>query len=151
MSEVHEPGVRVSVYMPEPLGPDRPPEAPLYLESVSAGFPSPAGDYVQDFLDLQKLVVKNPAATFFLRVSGASMSGAGINDGDLLVVDRSRPAVSGRIVIAALEGELTVKRLKVRGDRVFLVPENPDYSETEITGSEDAAIWGVVTFVVHRV
>jgi DNA polymerase V len=151
MSSREEPQVRVSVFIPEPLGPDRPPAAPLYLESVSAGFPSPAGDYVQDFLDLQKLVVKNPAATFFLRVAGDSMSGAGVNDGDLLVVDRSRPAVSGRIVIAAWNGELTVKRLKIKGERIFLVPENPNYPETEITGNEDAVIWGVVTFVVHRV
>ena len=150
MREDPEPRVTVTVFLPEPMGPDRPPSAPLYLESVSAGFPSPAGDYVQDFLDLQKLVVKNPAATFFLRVSGDSMRGAGINDGDLLVVDRSRPPTSGRVVIAALDGQLTVKRLKIKGGRVFLVPENPDYAETEITNHEDAVIWGVVTYVVHK-
>ena len=151
MSAPHEPQVKVTVLLPEPVSADRDLASPLYQDSVSAGFPSPAEGYVQDFLDLQRLVVKNPAATFFLRVSGDSMSGAGINDGDLLVVDRSRPASSGRIVIAAWAGELTVKRLKIKDGRVWLVPENPDYPEVEITDSEDTVIWGVVTFVVHKV
>jgi DNA polymerase V len=150
MSAPPEPQVKVAIIVPEPVSADRDLAAPLYLDSVSAGFPSPAEGYVQDFLDLQRLVVKNPAATFFLRVSGDSMSGAGINDGDLLVVDRSRPAASGRIVIAAWAGELTVKRLRIKDGRVWLVPENPGYPEADITDSEDAVIWGVVTFVVHK-
>ncbi|MDR2442767.1 MAG: translesion error-prone DNA polymerase V autoproteolytic subunit [Deltaproteobacteria bacterium] len=146
-----EPQVKVTVFFPEPVKADRADGSPFYLESVSAGFPSPAEDYVQDFLDLQRLVVKNPAATFFLKVSGNSMSGAGINDGDLLVVDRSKKVASGRIVIAAWDGELTVKRLKIKGEKVFLVPENPDYPEMDITNNENTVIWGVVTFVVHKV
>ncbi|MDR0620480.1 MAG: translesion error-prone DNA polymerase V autoproteolytic subunit [Deltaproteobacteria bacterium] len=128
----------------------RPTGSPLYLESISAGFPSPADDYVTDFLDLQRLVVKNPAATFFLRVSGDSMSGAGINDGDLLVVDRSKPAGQGSVVIASLDGELTVKRLRKRGANLYLAPENPDYAEIDITEREDTMVWGVVTYVVHK-
>ena len=149
MGNDSEPNVKLTVHVPEPttLGREG---APLYVESVSAGFPSPAEDYVQDFLDLQRLVVKNPAATFFLKVSGDSMKGAGINDGDLLVVDRSKRARTGSVVIASWDGELAVKRLRLRGERVFLVPENPDFPETDVTDSEDAVVWGVVTYVVHK-
>ncbi|MDR1165166.1 MAG: translesion error-prone DNA polymerase V autoproteolytic subunit [Deltaproteobacteria bacterium] len=140
----------LTVYAPAPLAEGRP-GAPLYETAISAGFPSPAEDYVQEELDLHKLLVRNPPATFFLRVSGDSMLGAGIHNGDLLVVDRSQDAVSGKIVIAAWEGELTVKRLRVRDKRVFLCPDNPAYPEFDITDSENAVIWGVVTYVVHKV
>ncbi|MDR2613293.1 MAG: translesion error-prone DNA polymerase V autoproteolytic subunit [Deltaproteobacteria bacterium] len=138
-----------AVFAPEETEPGRP-GLPLFLVPVSAGFPSPAEDYVQEQLDLHRLVVKNPPATFFLRVKGDSMRGAGIHDGDLLVVDRSRSPGSGSIVVAAWEGELTVKRLKLKGKRVFLAPDNPDYPEFDITESEDAVVWGVVTYVVHK-
>ena len=141
---------KLTVLDPEPLEEKRPQGIPLYMESISAGFPSPADDYVTDFLDLQRLVVKNPAATFFLPVSGDSMRGAGISDGDLRVVDRSVPSASGKIVIASLDGELTVKRLVRRGGRFFLAPENPDYAEIDITDKEDLTVWGVVTFVVRK-
>jgi DNA polymerase V len=123
----------------------------LYYVPISAGFPSPAEDYVQEQLDLHKLVVRNPPATFFLKVKGDSMVGAGIHDGDLLVVDRSKTAVSGKIVIAAWEGELTVKRLRIKNKRAYLVPDNPDYPEFDITDNEETVIWGVVTYVVHKV
>ncbi|MDR3154954.1 MAG: translesion error-prone DNA polymerase V autoproteolytic subunit [Deltaproteobacteria bacterium] len=142
--------LRFTLFVPAPPDPDRG-GLPLFFVPVSAGFPSPAEDYVQEQLDLHKLVVKNPPATFFLRVKGDSMRDAGIRDGDLLVVDRSRSPVSGKIVVAAWEGELVVKRLRVKGKRVYLVPENPEYPEFDITDSEDAAIWGVVTYVVHKV
>jgi DNA polymerase V len=139
-----------AVFMPaQETDPDRPGQ-PLYFFPVAAGFPSPAEDYIQEELDLHKLVVRNQAATFFLRVSGDSMLGAGIHDGDLLVVDRSRNPESGKIVIAAWDGELTVKRLEIRNRRIFLIPDNPDYPEFEVTDKEDAVIWGVVTFVVHK-
>ena len=130
---------------------DRHLSSPFFGHGVAAGFPSPAEDYVEDYLDLHKLMVKNPTATFFLKVKGSSMVEAGIFDGDLLVVDRSLPAVSGRIVVAALDGELTVKRLKIKGTRVYLAPENPSYPVTEITDREDAVIWGVVTYVARKV
>ncbi|MDR2354291.1 MAG: translesion error-prone DNA polymerase V autoproteolytic subunit [Deltaproteobacteria bacterium] len=125
--------------------------SPLFFVPISAGFPSPAEDYIQEQLDLHKLLVRNQAATFFLKVKGDSMSGAGIHEGDLLVVDRSVSAESGKIVIAAWEGELTVKRLKVKDKRVFLVPDNPNYPEFDITESEGTVIWGVVTYVIHKV
>ncbi|MDR1657532.1 MAG: S24 family peptidase [Deltaproteobacteria bacterium] len=150
MDAKSEPQVKLTVFLSEPIASNRAEGSPMFVESISAGFPSPAEDYVQDFLDLQRLVVKNPAATFFLRVSGDSMTGAGINDGDLLVVDRSKPASSGKIVVVALEGELTVKRLKLKNGQIFLVPENPNYPELEVTHCEDAVVWGVVTFVVHK-
>ncbi|MDR1313459.1 MAG: translesion error-prone DNA polymerase V autoproteolytic subunit [Deltaproteobacteria bacterium] len=141
--------LRFTVFVPEEPDPGREGQ-PLFFVPVSAGFPSPAEDYVQEQLDLHKLVVKNPPATFFLRVKGDSMRGAGIHDGDLLVVDRSRSPSSGRIVVAAWEGELIVKRLKVKAGRVLLAPDNPDYPEFDITDCENASVWGVVTYVVHK-
>ena len=114
--------------------------------SVVAGFPSPAEQYLEPPLDLNELLVKRPAATYFVRVQGDSMSGAGISDGDILVVDRSVPAEHNRIVIAALDGELTVKRLVRQRGRVYLAPENPDYPKIDITNREYVHIWGVVTY-----
>jgi DNA polymerase V len=130
---------------------DRPKGSPLFVHGASAGFPSPAEDYIEDYLDLHKLMVRNPPATFFLKVRGSSMIGAGIGDGDLLVVDRSLPAINGRVVVAALDGELTVKRLRVKDGRTYLAPENEAYPVTEITDREDAVIWGVVTYAVRKV
>ncbi len=123
---------------------------PLYLTPVAAGFPSPADDYVEQKLDLHAHLVRNPAATFFLRAEGQSMINAGIHDGDLLIVDRSLEAGHNRVVIAALDGELMVKRLVRRQGRVWLLPENPDYPEVDITEREHVHIWGVVSYVIHK-
>ena len=123
---------------------------PLYLAPVEAGFPSPADDYLDRRLDLHQYLVRNEAATFFLRAHGESMLGAGIHDGDLLVVDRSIDPVHRKVVIAALEGELTVKRLLHRGGRILLAPENARFEPIDITESEFVHIWGVVTYVVHK-
>lgn len=123
---------------------------PMYLAAVAAGFPSPADDFMERKLDLHEHLVHNEAATFFLRAHGCSMINAGIHDGDLLIVDRSLEAAHNRVVIAALDGELTVKRLKRRAGGVFLVPENPDYPEIDITEREYVHVWGVVTYVVHK-
>ncbi len=130
--------------VPEPR-----PGVPLYLCPVAAGWPSPSEDYIESELDLHAHVVRNQMATFFLRVAGDSMSGAGILPGDLLVVDRSVEAVPGSIVIAALEGELTVKRLVRKQGRTYLAPENPRYTPLDITEHEDVHIWGVVTHALH--
>ena len=124
--------------------------APLYLSPVAAGFPSPAEDYVEQRLDLHRHLVRNEAATFFLHASGQSMTGAGIQDGDLLVVDRSVEAAHGRVVIAALDGELLVKRLVRREGRVLLVAEHPGYPDFDITEREHVHIWGVVTYAIHK-
>jgi len=123
---------------------------PLFSGGVSAGFPSPAEDYTDRRLDLNELLIKNPAATFFVRVDGDSMVGAGIHHDDILVVDRSRQAGSGDIVIAVLEGELTVKRLMRTMYSCRLVAENPEYPSIEILEEQGCEIWGVVTSVVHQ-
>lgn len=118
---------------------------PLFLERIPCGFPSPAQDYVEDRIDLNTLLVKHPSATYFVRVSGDSMTGAGIGDGDLLVVDRALTAVHGDIVIAAVDGEFTVKELRTR-PVVQLVPHNPQYSPIVFPQDEGPEIFGVVTF-----
>ena len=122
---------------------------PLYASTVQAGFPSPADDYIERHLDLNMHLIKHPAATFFVIASGDSMTGAGIASGDMLVVDRSLEATHGAIVIAAINGELTVKRLSRSAGRVQLLPENTQYQPIEITEEEDLVIWGVVTYVIH--
>jgi DNA polymerase V len=122
---------------------------PLYACSVQAGFPSPADDYVEGKLDLNAHLIKHPTATFFVRAAGESMIGAGIHPGDILVVDRSLEPGHGKIVIALVEGQLTVKRLFKKGKRVALVPENEKYDPIEIAPESGLVIWGVVTSVVH--
>ena len=123
--------------------------SPYFGARVEAGFPSPADDYVDRSLDLHDELVPHPAATFFVRARGESMIGAGIHDGDLLVVDRSLTAVTGRVVIAALDGELTIKRLGTGPNGLRLEPENDSYPPIEIGEETDARIWGVVTSVIH--
>lgn len=128
-----------------------PQQFPLYESRVSAGFPSPADDYIEAKLDLNQYLVKHPAATFFVRVEGDSMIGAGIFPEDILVVDRSLTPKDGKIVIAVINGELTVKRLKQARNKVVLMPENDAFSPIEITEEMNFSIWGVVTAVVHSV
>ena len=124
--------------------------APLYGSDVEAGFPSPAEDYVEQELNLHDYAVKHKAATFFVRAHGDSMINAGIFDGDLLIVDRLEELSNGRVVIAALDGELTVKRFVQKDDRTWLAPENPDYPRIDITKRECVHVWGVVTYVLHK-
>ncbi len=126
-------------------------ELPLFLESVSAGFPSPAEDYIEGKLDLNKYLVRNPSSTFLVRVTGDSMIGAGLNSGDLLVVDRSLGAKEGNIVIAVIDGELTVKRLGCKDGKLYLLPENSKYRPIEIKAEMQFEIWGVVTSAIHSV
>lgn len=125
-------------------------ELPFYVCRVAAGFPSPAEDYIECPLDLNSYLVRRPASTFFVRVSGESMRGAGIGPGDILVVDRAPAPADGDIVIAAVGGELTVKRLYKRHGRVALCPENTEYPVLEINDSETLEVWGVVQYVIHR-
>jgi len=122
---------------------------PLFSGKVSAGFPSPADDYVEKNLDLNELLVQKPAATFFVRAQGDSMLGAGIHPNDILVVDRSIEAVTGKVVICALNGELTVKRLVQVNEQWQLKAENSDYPDMVIYEELDMVIWGVVTNVIH--
>ncbi|MCA9360440.1 translesion error-prone DNA polymerase V autoproteolytic subunit [Candidatus Nomurabacteria bacterium] len=118
---------------------------PLYVSQPAAGFPSPGDDLVEKALDLNDLLVENESATFFVRVSGDSMEGAKIFDGDILVVDRSVEARSGHIVVAAVYGELVVKRLLSKGNKLFLISENDQYKPIQIDETEGCFIWGVVT------
>jgi len=122
---------------------------PLFSGKVAAGFPSPADDYVEKNLDLNELLVQKPAATFFVRAQGDSMLGAGIHSNDILVVDRSIEAVTGKVVICALNGELTVKRLVRVNEQWQLKAENSDYPDMVIYEELDMVIWGVVTNVIH--
>ena len=116
---------------------------------MPAGFPSPAEDHVEGRLDLNEHLIRHPAATFFVRASGDSMLGAGIHPGDLLVVDRALEPAHGRVVIAVVDGELTVKRLEVRDGRVRLLAENDRYPPIELAPGVELQVWGVVTSVVH--
>ncbi len=122
---------------------------PLFTGKVAAGFPSPADDYIEKTLDLNDLLVQKPAATFFVRAEGESMLGAGIHPNDILVVDRSIEPVANKIIICALNGELTVKRLKSIADEIILGAENPDYPDIIVQADIELVIWGVVTNVIH--
>ncbi len=122
---------------------------PEYL-SVQAGFPSPAEDHIERSLDLNELIVKHPAATFFVRVEGDSMRDAQIQSGDILVVDRSLEPVNGKIVVAIVNGEFTVKRLKIDQHGILLIPENAEYPVLRIHSGSDFQVWGVVTYVIHK-
>ncbi|MBP6961288.1 MAG: translesion error-prone DNA polymerase V autoproteolytic subunit [Thermotogae bacterium] len=124
---------------------------PMAGSKISAGFPSPADDYMEVGLDLNEELIKNPAATYFVRVSGDSMIDAGIHDHDILIVDRSIEAREGKIVIAILDGELVVKRLQRVKDQLFLVPENKKFRPIPIHPESDFLIWGTVTNVIHSV
>ena len=106
---------------------------------------------MEEKLDLNTHLVKHPTATFFVKASGDSMVGAGIHDGDILVVDRSLEPRQGRVVIAAIDGQLTVKRLKIKGPKTFLVPENKKFRSIELNENNDVKIWGIVTSVIHKV
>lgn len=121
----------------------------LFMVPVAAGFPSPAEDYIEDKLDLNQYLIRHPAATFFVRASGDSMIGAGIHSDDLLVVDRAIEPIEGSVVIAVVNGELTVKRLQRKGEKLLLLAENDNYQPLEINEHTEFQIWGVVTNVIH--
>ena len=124
---------------------------PLYLAKIPAGFPSPADDFIDKKLDLNEHLIRHPAATFFVKVQGHSMTGAGITSGDILIVDRALEPADKRIAVVALNGELTVKRLKKAKGRLFLVSENPEYKAIEVTPEMNFEVWGVVVHVIHTV
>ncbi|WP_346881907.1 translesion error-prone DNA polymerase V autoproteolytic subunit [uncultured Algibacter sp.] len=125
--------------------------AVFFDTGISAGFPSPADDFKEQRLSLDKELVKNKEATFFARVSGQSMIGAGLDDNDLLVIDRSLEPSNNKIAVCFLDGEFTVKRLKVDRNEVWLQPENPNYPIIKITQENDFVIWGIVTNVIKKV
>ena len=123
----------------------------LAEESISAGFPSPADDFKEIRISLDKELVKNKEATFYARVDGDSMIGAGLEDGDLLVIDRSKNPENGKIAICLVDGDFTVKRIKKEKNKLFLVPENKKYKKIEIKEENQLIIWGIVEYVIKKV
>lgn len=123
----------------------------LFLSRVSAGFPSPADDYVEQTLDLNEYLIQRETSTYFVRVTGHSMTEAGIHDGDILVVDRAEEPTDGAIVVAALDGDLTVKRYCAGEKRPTLVPESEEHAPIPIRPEQDLVVWGVVQHVIHEV
>jgi DNA polymerase V len=124
---------------------------PYINEGVSAGFPSPAADFMETNIDLNKELSENPLATFYIKVKGNSMIDAGINDKDVLVVDRSLEPKNNKIAICCIDGEFTVKRIQVEKDCMYLLPENPNYKPILVTEENQLIIWGMVTYVIKKV
>lgn len=124
---------------------------PLIENGIRAGFPSPAMDFIDLSIDLNKHLIKHPAATFYGRVKGDSLKNAGIEDGDLLIIDRSLEPTNGKIAVCFIDGEFTCKRILISGTNVFLVPENENYEPIKITEDNDFLIWGIVTHVIKKV
>ncbi|MES2617030.1 MAG: translesion error-prone DNA polymerase V autoproteolytic subunit [Bacteroidota bacterium] len=119
-------------------------------EKVSAGFPSPAEEYIELTLDLNKALVKNPGATFYARVKGTSMQDAGIHDGDILIVDKSLAAGNGKKAVCFIDGEFTLKTLKIENDTIWLIPANSSFKPIAVTEDNDFTVWGIVTYVIKK-
>ena len=125
-------------------------ELPFVDEGIAAGFPSPAQDYMDLTLDLNKALIKHPSATFYGRVKGDSMIDAGIEEGDILVIDRSIDYQDGLTAVCFVDGEFTVKKLKIEKDKIWLMPANKSYQPIEVTEENEFMIWGIVTFVIKN-
>ena len=123
---------------------------PLLSDGVSAGFPSPAEDYIEESIDLNEHLIQNPFSTFFLRVSGNSMTNSGIHDKDLIIVDKSLIAKPGNIVIAMVDGEFTIKRLLKKNNGFYLKAENYNYPDIDFSNHRNIQIWGVVIYSIHN-
>ena len=124
---------------------------PMFSGAVQAGFPSPAEDHMDMDLNLNDYLVQNPSATFCVRAIGESMKDAGIKSGDIMIVDKSLEPKNRSIVLAVIDGEFTVKRVRVNDNELYLVPENSNFSPIKITEEADFQIWGVVTYIIHKV
>jgi len=123
---------------------------PLVSASVEAGFPSPADDHLERGIDLNEELIRNPAATFLVRVKGESMRDAGIHAGDVLIVDKSLTPTDRKIVVAMIDGNFTVKRFRKRGGQVFLEAENPEFPPIEVTEGQELSIFGVVSYIIYQ-
>ncbi len=126
-------------------------ERPIVNEDIAAGFPSPAEDFMEVRISLDKELIKNEDATFYARVRGNSMIDANIEDGDLLVIDRSIESRNGKIAVCMIDGEFTIKRLKVEKKCVYLMPENKNYKPIKVTKENELIVWGIVTYVIKQV
>tara|TARA_B100000809_G_scaffold62501_1_gene59273 strand:- start:1720 stop:2169 length:450 start_codon:yes stop_codon:yes gene_type:complete len=123
----------------------------LVENGISAGFPSPADDFLDASIDLNKTLIKNKDATFYGRVKGDSMIGGGLSDGDLLIIDKSIEPKNGKIAVCFIDGEFTVKRIKIEKELIWLIPENKNYQPIKVTADNDFVIWGIVTNVIKAV
>ena len=121
---------------------------PFMQGGIKAGFPSPAADFTELSIDLNETLIKKPSATFFSRVSGDSMQDAGISDGDLLVIDKSIAPANGKVAVCYLNGEFTLKRIKIEANCIWLMPANQKYKPIQVTEGNELLIWGIVTYVI---
>jgi DNA polymerase V len=124
---------------------------PLVETGISAGFPSPALDFANSTIDLNKYLIKNPSSTFYGRVRGNSLRDAGIDDNDILIIDRSLEPQDGKIAVCFIDGEFTAKRIKIKKNEIWLMPENKDYQPIRVTPENEFIIWGIVTYVIKKV
>ncbi len=138
----------ITIYIPET---SHTIERPIVNEDIAAGFPSPAEDFKEVRISLDKELIKNENATFYARVRGNSMIDANIEDGDLLVIDRSIETRNGKIAVCMIDGEFTIKRLKVEKEQIFLMPENKSFKPIKVTEENELIIWGIVTYVIKKV
>ncbi len=129
---------------------DRSIELPISQQGISAGFPSPADDPMELKLDLNRELIRNPASTFFARVSGVSMIDDGVNDGDLLLIDKSVEPYDGCLAVCYIDGEFTLKRFRDKGDHALLIPANKDYKPIKVTADNDFMVWGVVRYLIKK-
>jgi DNA polymerase V len=125
-------------------------ELPVLPFSISAGFPSPALDFVDISIDLNKHLIDHPSATYYGRVQGESMKDAGINDGDLIIIDKSIEPTNGKIAVCYLDGEFTLKRILIKTDGLWLMPENEKYKPIKIEENNNLVVWGIVTYIIKK-
>lgn len=123
---------------------------PLFTVPVSAGFPSPAEEYIETLLSLDEHLIQHPQATYLVKVKGDSMKEAGILTGDVLIVDKSLTPANNKIVVAVIDGEFTVKRFRKEKGEISLVPANDAYKPIKVNGDRDIKVWGVVTYIIHK-
>lgn len=147
MDQSKKSGFKLEFFIPE-MGVEL--RLPLVDAFISAGFPSPADDYLEGKLDLNKLLIRNPSSTFFARVRGKSMQGAGIHDGDILIIDKSLEPKQNSVLICFIDGEFTVKRIKKVNNEMYLMPENKDFEPIKVEKGSDFRLWGVVTHCIHK-
>ncbi|HNS29293.1 MAG TPA: translesion error-prone DNA polymerase V autoproteolytic subunit [Tenuifilaceae bacterium] len=129
---------------------DKEVKLPLVDAFISAGFPSPADDYIEGKLDLNRQLIKNPSSTFFARVRGTSMTDVGINDGDILIIDKSLEAKHNSVLVCFIDGEFTVKKVQKTKGELFLIPQSKDFAPIKVSRESDFRLWGVVTYCIHK-
>lgn len=139
---------KITFFLPDFENPN---ELPYISSGIKAGFPSPAADFDESKISLDNVLVKNREATFYAKASGTSMIGAGIDDGDILVIDRSIEPQNNKVAVCYIDGEFTIKRIKVEKDCVYLMPENAAYQPIKVTEENELIIWGMVTYVIKSI